>query len=441
MKIAVLDIETTGLNPIENRITEIGIVFIDNYTITGSYELFINPETKIPGKIKQLTGIDDATVASSPVFSDIAKQIIEITNDHVIVGHHVHFDYSFLKQEMKRAGYSFTRKTLCTSELAKYLLSRLNSFSLSSLCKYYKIQNRRPHRALPDAEATASLFLALSAEKGVEFINQLLAPSKKSLNVPAHLRETVYKELPPKPGVYYFIDQRGKPVYIGKAVNLRSRVLSHFRGEGNSIGILALSQQIRNIRYEETGNELLATLLEDHEIRHFWPTLNRAQKKNTVRFGVVVYTDQFGRWRMNIAKSGKVHCFMVYFHQYYLAVDFVKSMMNKYQLCGFLCGMVNGQDMETEIHQANFLKMILDFKLNSQVEIYFAAGRKEGEKSFVWIENNMYKGYGFVEDASEINLYLLESKLTLRMSSVTSEAIIRKLKSTGEPSLVLFSNP
>ncbi len=279
MKIAVLDIETTGLNPIENRITEIGIVYMEDYKITGTFEILINPETKIPGKIKQLTGIDDVKVAESPVFADIAEQITNITKDHVIVGHNVHFDYSFLKQEMKLAGYSFCRKTLCTSELAKYLLNRLNSYSLSSLCKYYKIENRRPHRALPDAEATASLFLNLSNEKGVEFINQLLVPSKISLNVPAHLRETVYNVLPAKPGVYYFIDNRGKPVYIGKAINLKSRVLSHFRGEGNSIGILALSQQIKNIRFQETGTELLASLLEDHEIRHFWPTLNRAQKR------------------------------------------------------------------------------------------------------------------------------------------------------------------
>lgn len=437
MKIAVLDIETTGLNPIENRITEIGIVFIDNYVITGSFEILINPETRIPGRIKQLTGIDDNTVSSSQVFGDIAEQIFEITRDHVIVGHHVHFDYSFLKQEMKKAGFTFSRKTLCTSELSKYLLSRLNSFSLASLCKYYKIQNRRPHRALPDAEATAKLFLALCEEKGVEFVDHLLAPSKKSLNVPAHLRETVYKELPAKPGVYYFIDKNGKPIYIGKAINLRSRVISHFRGEGNSIGILALGQQIRNIRFQETGNELLATLLEDHEIRHFWPSLNRAQKKNTVRFGVVTYADQYGRWRLNIAKSGKLHCFLAYFHQYHLAVDYVKMLMEKYFLSPTLCGFVNGHEVPPEIHQENYLKMIHDFKSNNQVEIYFAQGRKEGEKGFVWIENNMYKGYGFVEETAEINLELLTTNLTLRMSSVTSEAIIRKLRDSHEPSMLI----
>lgn len=436
MKIAVLDIETTGLNPIENRITEIGIVFIENYVVTGSFETLINPETKIPGKISRLTGIDNVTVSSSPLFGEVAEKILELTADHIIVGHHVHFDFSFLKQEMKKAGYRFTRKTLCTSELAKYLLSHLNAFSLSALCKYYKIQNRNPHRALADAEATASLFLSLTNEKGEDFIDQLLIPSRKSLNVPNHLRETVYKQLPQQPGVYYFIDKKGKPVYIGKATNLRNRVLSHFRGEGNSVSILALGQQIRTIQYQETGNDILASLLEDHEIRHYWPILNRAQKKNTVRFGVVMYTDQAGRWRLNIAKSGKLHCFIAYFHQYHLAVEYVIFLIEKYGLNPNLCGQLTENQVSSELHHENFLKMIHDLKVHSLIEIYFEKGRRAGEKAFIWIENSMYKGYGFVEELNEFNLDVLMPNLTLRKSSVTSEALIRKLRDTTEPSLL-----
>jgi hypothetical protein len=132
-----------------------------------------------------------------------------------------------------------------------------------------------------------------------------------------------------------------------------------------------------------------------------------------------------------------LHCFLAYFHQYHLAVEFVKSMMEKYSLNPKLCGLESKSVVSLGDHQHNFLKMIHDLKFNKRVEIYFAQGRKEGEKGFVWIENSMYKGYGFVEESSEINLEVLTNNLTLRMSSVTSEAIVRKLRDTNKPAMVL----
>ena len=437
MKIAVIDVETTGLNPVENRITEIGMVLIEDNVIVHRFDSLINPEITIPSKIKQLTGIDDNLLKGQPVFAEIAAHIQELTEDHLIVGHHVNFDYSFLKNEMKLAGYNFTRKTLCTAELGRFLFSNLNSYSLSSLARFFKVVNRRPHRALPDAEVTAEVFLKMIEHQEQGFIGSLIQKSQKSNLVPSHLKETVYQKLPQKPGVYYFIGKNGKPLYIGKAANLRSRVLSHFRGEGNSLKILALGAQIKKIDFRETGNELIATLLEDHEIRHYWPVLNRAQKKNIVRFGVVTYIDQFERWRFNIAKSGKAHFFMATFHQYHLAFEFIRNQVHKYRLDGRLCGINEESSLSVEEHNRNFMQMIHEFREYSHVEIYFSEGRDTSEKSFIWIENESYKGIGFIHQDLVASQETLESNIMLRISSVTSESIIKKLREQNEPSLVL----
>ncbi|MBL0342032.1 MAG: 3'-5' exoribonuclease [Bacteroidetes bacterium] len=310
MKLAVIDVETTGLNPNENRMTEIGIVLMEDGVVTGRFESLVNPEVHIPDHVQRLTGIRDAMVKKQPLFSEIAALVNDMTGECIIVGHNVNFDYSFLKNEMKLAGIAFSRKTLCTIELTKYLYTDLNSYSLSALCRKFKIDNRNPHRALPDAEVTAALVLKLLDKIEPDFVERLF--SKKSNLVPDHLQETVYKILPSTTGVYYFIGKSGKPVYIGKATNIRNRVLSHFRGDGNSLKILSLGAQIKKIVFTETGSELLASLLEDHEIRHFWPSLNRAQKKHIVRFGIVAYMDQKHRWRLNIATSGKMNCFIVF---------------------------------------------------------------------------------------------------------------------------------
>jgi DNA polymerase-3 subunit epsilon len=289
MKFAVIDIETTGLHPLSNRITEIGIVFIENGIITKRYEKLFYPEENLPHKISLLTGLTNAILENAPLFIEHAVEIDKLTSGYRIVAHHVNFDYSFVKQEMKRSGISWTRKTMCTAELTRFFYPLLPSYSLSALTKYFDVINKRPHRAMSDAEATAQILLRIMSDHGSSKLEEILLSERKDYLIPAHLDDKIRNQLPSKPGVYYFIGRSGKPVYIGKASKIKSRVLSHFRGGGNSLKILALGKQIKDIRFELTGDERLASLLEDHEIRHYWPVLNKSQKSNVTRFGIVAY--------------------------------------------------------------------------------------------------------------------------------------------------------
>ena len=431
MKFAVLDIETTGLDPLTCRITEIGLVFLEDFEVKSVFTRLYDPGVAISPKITHLTGIDNRMTGEAGSFEDHAEELSEMLKDYILVGHRIHFDYSFLKQEMKRSGLSFARKTLCTAELAMHLQPGLRSYSLATLCRFFELINVRPHRALPDAEATTSLFLKLASGRGDLFLKSLFLAG----NVPEHLKKTVYDELPLSPGVYYFIGRNNKPVYVGKAGNLRGRVLSHFRGDGNSIKILAAASGIRAIRFTETGSELLASLLEDHEIRHYWPPLNAAQKSFNRRFGVVYYTDQLNRWRMAVTRGGKQHCFEAQFHQYHEAIAFVNQKVNEYGLDAKLCGLPQGAETDIPSHNKNFREMMNRESGSARAEIFFCKGRKEDEKGFIWIEKKRYRGFGFLPASTENTPELIQPHLILRYSSITSENIIRELRESGSPAL------
>jgi DNA polymerase-3 subunit epsilon len=160
-----------------------------------------------------------------PIFEQLAPELNELTHGCIIVGHNVQFDYSFLRNEMKRIGETFNRKTLCTAELAQILHPGLRSYALAALCKLHEINNERPHRALPDAIATAKVFLKMADKKGADFFHMVYGSKSISKLIPSHLRETVYKQLPSTPGVYYFIGKNNKPFYIGKAAKIRNKAI------------------------------------------------------------------------------------------------------------------------------------------------------------------------------------------------------------------------
>jgi DNA polymerase-3 subunit epsilon len=435
---AVVDTETTGLRAGRDRITEIGVVFIRNGAITGVWQKLINPGIRIPEKIQLLTGISDHLVQDEQPFEEVADEFESVTSGFVLVGHHVAFDYSFLKSEMNLAGWTYSRRTICTSELARYLIPGLRSYSLRHLCGYFGITNERPHRALSDATATASLFIKLMGSVGAPDLRKLLSGKTALQFLPGHIRNTILNELPEKPGIYYFLDRAGKPLYIGKATNIRSRVISHFRGDGNSLKILAMAAIIHRIKTAESGSAIMASLMEDHEIRHYWPPWNEAQKKPNIKYGVVLYTDMAGRLRIAITKGVKLSNPVRLFHQYHHAADFIRNLVKSYSLHGAWCGVPDLTGGSPDLHEKNFRRMTDELTTVRFAEVYLLEGRKPGEKGFLWIENGTYRGTGFFQDSGEPEATTLEHLLTRRYSSVTTEAIIARIREQRPPDLVFY---
>ncbi len=158
---SVIDLETTGGNAKQGRITEVAIYKFDGEKIVDEFHSLINPECSIPPFVKRLTGISDEMTAQAPKFYEVAKDIIQITERTNFVAHNVKFDYSFLNAEFASLGYNFKRERYCTLQLSQLLIPNLPSYSLGNLCNSLDIPLEGRHRAYGDALATVSLFKKL----------------------------------------------------------------------------------------------------------------------------------------------------------------------------------------------------------------------------------------------------------------------------------------
>ena len=155
---AIIDIETTGQSATNGKITEIAIYIHNGFEITDSFSSLINPECYIPGFITSLTGIDNEMVRNAPKFYEIARRIVEMTDDKVFVAHNVSFDYRFIQEEFKRLGYDYQRKTMCTVRMGRKFIPGHKSYSLGKICDELGISINGRHRAAGDALATTKLF-------------------------------------------------------------------------------------------------------------------------------------------------------------------------------------------------------------------------------------------------------------------------------------------
>jgi DNA polymerase-3 subunit epsilon len=148
--LAFVDLETTGASCTKDRITEIGIVLVTEHGIQEWSQL-LNPQTRIPGFIEQITGITNAMVAKQPTFSDVAEQVQILLKDCLFIAHNARFDYGFLKNEFNRLGISFAPTVLCTVKLSRKLYPQHKHHNLDSLIERHQLQINDRHRALADA--------------------------------------------------------------------------------------------------------------------------------------------------------------------------------------------------------------------------------------------------------------------------------------------------
>ncbi|MGB7393359.1 MAG: exonuclease domain-containing protein, partial [Pricia sp.] len=288
---SVVDIETTGKGIRDNRITEICVIRTDGERILDKFVSLINPRRRVPSFITGLTGIDDDMLRDAPPFEEVAQHIAEITEDAVFVAHNVNFDYPIVRSEFRALGYDFKRRKLCTKQLAKKLMPGKFSYGLGRLCSTLGIPLVNRHRAEGDADATVLLFHRLiSLDDNGKVFAAHLDGRKKEL-APLVDRKMI-SGLPQSPGVYYFKDSKEEVIYVGKAVRIKDRVLAHFYRKDDTEHELCRSTA--TIDYVDTGNELVALLLEAHEIQEHNPKFNVVQKKLRLPYQIVHYVNRKG---------------------------------------------------------------------------------------------------------------------------------------------------
>jgi DNA polymerase III subunit epsilon len=293
----VCDVETTGLSPHYNRITEISLVKIQDGEITDKFSTLVNPKQHIPREITYLTGITNEDVIDKPAFDEIAPKIINFFEDTnfentVFVGHNVSFDYKFVSESFNRMDtpVKFTVKTLCTCKLARRLLRQLKSKSLGNVSEYLGIKMDRKHRAFDDTMATAKILLhfldVLQEEYEIESLDEVLTFQNKKIYTeekksPALKRVNIkLKDIPTNPGVYFFKSTSGEILYIGKAKSLRERLSTYFRHNSElTYKIKRLLSSIQKLEYRITDSELSALILESKLIKKHKPRFNTAIKR------------------------------------------------------------------------------------------------------------------------------------------------------------------
>jgi len=276
---AIVDIETTGSYAANNGITELAIVLHDGKNIVRRFETLVNPMMSIPRYIQALTGITDEMTARAPLFEEIASTVFECLEDAVFIAHNVNFDYSFLKFQLAACGHDLNSKKLCTVRLGRKVFPGMPSYSLGNLCRQLNILVSNRHRAGCDADATVKLLELILANDTQGHVQAMLKGKNKEQYLPSNLPADQIDQLPYTPGVYYFHDQKGKVIYVGKAKNVKSRVRSHFSNNNPNNQKQEFLRNIYSITWQDCGTELMAYLLECIEIKRLWPKYNRSLKR------------------------------------------------------------------------------------------------------------------------------------------------------------------
>ena len=277
--LAFVDLETTGATASQDRITEIGIILVDEHGVE-EWSSLVNPETRISGFIESLTGINNEMVSDAPRFCDLASRVYKMLEGRIFVAHNARFDYAFLKQSFLREGIDFSAKTLCTVKLSRRLYPGHLKHNLDTLIERHGLQVSGRHRALADAQLIHQFWNKIQATIPQETIQSAVKALLGRPSTPTHIDLTMIDGLPESPGVYLFYGENDLPLYVGKSVNIRQRVRSHFTADVTSAKEMSLSQQVRRIEHIRTGGEIGALLKEAALVKKLQPTHNRQLRRN-----------------------------------------------------------------------------------------------------------------------------------------------------------------
>lgn len=378
--------------------------------VIDEFITLVNPEQKIPEFIVRLTGIHDKMVETAPKFYEIAKKIIDFTEDCIFVAHNVAFDYGVIRYEFKNLGFDFRKSHLCTVRSSRYIIPGHASYSLGKLSRALGIEISGRHRAGGDALATTELFHLLfqKSEKNLQkFVQEDLNPKILHPNLDLEILE----DIPSKAGVYRFYNETNQLIYIGKSKHIRKRIDQHLRNASTKKAI-EMQQEICRIDFTLTGSELIALLLESQLIKKHKPIYNRMLRKELFPYGLFTFTNESGYGQFFIDRvSKRSELPLTTFGSKAEAVSYLTQQVKKYNLCQKLANLYPtktacfdyqikqcfGACIEKETPETYNARMkLLIEQMNFDWENFYILDKGIGrnERSIVMIEQGMYRGYG-----------------------------------------------
>src|SRR5690554_1385759 len=353
----------------------------------------------------------------APKFYEVAKRIIEITNGCIMVAHNALFDNRILTTEFDRLGYRFEKETLCTVELSKKLIPDMPSYSLGKLVKALGIPLSDRHRAQGDAKATVALFkLLLNKDNSKEIIAETLKKETKPELNPKML--DIIESTPSETGVYYMHNSTGKIIFIGRSKNMRKKLIQHFTNDNRKSKRLQL--EVKKVTYEKTGNELISMLKEHHEIKLNKPKYNKIQRRSLYTHQLTSFIDKNGYLNLSIEKSDGRKKALITFSNYQQAKSELLRITQENELCPKLTGLQDSSEKcshysidscsgacinkESPEEYNKRVQAFLDKEsFEKWNKLLIDRGRETEERSVIWIDNGIYKGYAFYDLNYQIN--------------------------------------
>ena len=382
--LAIVDLETTGAHPAWDRVTEIAVIEVADGEVVSEWSTLVNPGTSIPPAIQALTGITNAMVADAPAFEDLAAGLYERLEGRVFVAHNARFDYGFLRHAFERAGLRFQARTLCTVKLSRRLYPDHARHNLDSLIERHQLRCDSRHRALGDARAVWQFLRVAVEERGAEVMQGALQQMARLPALPVHIERTVVDAIPESPGVYLFYGDNDTPLYVGKSVAMRSRVLQHFSADVHSPREAQIAREIRRIEWRRTCGELGALLLEAALVKDLLPVFNRQLRRANELCGFSFHSNQLKLIAKEEINSKTLSLLCGVFRSKRAAMDALRGVADEHRLCLRELGFEKRAKGACFRHQIKRCAGACAGRESGQVHLARAAAALAGLKTATW---------------------------------------------------------
>ncbi|HNQ13114.1 MAG TPA: exonuclease domain-containing protein [Bacteroidia bacterium] len=413
IQFAIVDVETTGGNGYTDKIIEIAILISDGRSIVDRYHTLINPLRPVPPFIENLTGIKNNMLQDAPVFDEVAYDILRVLQNKIFIAHNVHFDLTFIREEFKQLKLKYSPQKLCTVQMGRKAFPGFQSYSLNNFTRNLGISLNGHHRAEADAIATAEIFHKINSAFP-EIVEQQLNEHEPVIKRPVLFDPIVLDEMPETSGVYFFKDIKEEIIYIGKSINLRNRVRSYFIKHKLFSKYEKIAKETAHIDYIETGNELMALLIEDEEIKKHQPLYNQAQKKSKFPFGLFSDYDRDGYLNLQIRKTAADEIPHTQFQNRSEYASILGKQIKRHSLCPALCGIESGLRpcFEYKLHLCNgacvanesseqynkrVQEALKEFSYAIPDFVIVEKGRHAQENAIVLVRSGKYCGRGYID--------------------------------------------
>lgn len=365
----------------------------------------VHPEQKLSYRQQSYLALSMEQLQQAPPFYAIAKDFLNFIEGKTLIAHDAQFVYKVLRRAFKQLGFVFKHNFICTLKAARSRYPHLPSYQLEELCTHFKIRIEHKSRLLRYTHQIAALH---------EYIKIPPPPAAPELAVQPETFQTTQltAHLPEAAGVYYLLNSRKKIIYVGKSLNIKTRVQTHLNN-CDTAKALRMKAEIAAVRYEITGSELAALLLESHEIKRLKPLYNRAQRRTRFPYCVEHFINGESYHCLRVVHSSRAAQMVVAtFQSVAAAKATLEQWTRTYQLCQKLNGLFDtkgacfyyqikecagacvGEEPAAD-YNVRVEQLLEKLQFREPHFLLFDVGRQVGEYAVIWVKNGAYQGIGY----------------------------------------------